>query len=62
MHHTGLMHVMHKFSESKEPEFFHKCLYMGITVLSHCQMKENLCSNHEIHILFEHGFQLYNEP
>ena len=32
-------------------------------VLTHCQIDENPCSNHEIHILFEHGFELvtYNE-
>ena len=31
-----------------------------IAVLTHCQMNENPCSNQEIHMLFEHGFELEN--
>ena len=26
----------------------------------HCKMNENPCSNQEIHVLFEHGFELEN--
>ena len=32
------------------------CVKLRKAVLSHCQMNENPCSNHEIHVLFEHGF------
>ena len=31
-----------------------------LTVLTHCQMNENPCSNQEIRVLFEHGFELEN--
>ena len=41
--------------------------YMSIriAVYIHCQMNENPCSNHEIHVLFEHMSELgntLNEP
>ena len=29
-------------------------------VLTHCQMNKNPCSNQEINLLFEHGFELEN--
>ena len=35
---------------------------MRIAVWSHCQMNENPCSNHEIRVLFEHGFVLKMSP
>ena len=32
-----------------------------IAVYTHCQINENPCSNQEIHMLFEYGFELeYN--
>ena len=36
--------------------------YMSIriAVFTHCQMNENPGSNQEIHVLFEHGFELEN--
>ena len=35
-------------------------IYSYIVVYTHFQTNKNLCSNQEIHMLFEHGFELEN--
>ena len=37
-----------------------KRLFLHIAVLTLCQMKKNPCSKQEIHMLFEHEFELEN--
>ena len=38
----------------------YSCIDICIAVYTHCQMNGNPCANQEIHMLFEHGFELEN--
>ena len=47
-------------TENLQKMFILAWISIRIAVYTHCRMNENPCSNQEIHVLFEHGYELEN--